>query len=197
MIDFFTIGGFGITLLFGLASIPLLRMHFRTGLKGLLFMGVGVILMAFGALGITILERKLAPLHEGDSLYDSIFLLFMIVIGVAYLITLLGVIILYTRESGFYLEFLEKTTFRQKLTGNIPILKFEKPPPPAINKRTGLICGITAITFGSLLILLHILFKIPGFTIHFVISGSFALIIGLLLVIFSMIYLDKGKKSPE
>ena len=120
MIDFWTIGGFSITVLFGLASIPPLRMYLRTGMKGLLFMGGGALLMSFGVLGITILDSNLAPLRDGDFLYGPIFLLFTIVMGAAFLITLLGQIILYTREKEFWLEFLEKTTFRQKLTGNIP-----------------------------------------------------------------------------
>jgi hypothetical protein len=103
----------------------------------------------------------------------------------------------YTSESGLWVELGEKTTFRQRLTGNIPILKYEKPPPPAMSRRTGLIFGIVTITLGCLLIMLHILFKIPGFTIHFLVPGFFAFFFGLLLVIFSIIYLNKGKKSPE
>jgi len=197
MKDLFLIGGFGIALFFGLASIPPLRMHFRTGMKGLLFMGVGGMLGSFGILGMTIRDIILAPLHEGDSLSDPIFLFFLVVLVVGGLIGQLGFIIVNTSESGLWVELGEKTTFRQRLTGNIPILKHEKPLPPAMSKRTGLIFGITAMTFGSLLIILNMLFKIQALFIHFFITAAFAIIVGLMLLIFSAIYLDKDKKPPE
>jgi hypothetical protein len=190
MIDFWTIGGFSITILFGLASIPHLRMYSRTGLKNLLFRGLASLLIAFFIFGMTILY-----------IYDYFeiipIIIFLLIGGVGALVSFLSTIIASTSESGFWVEFGEKTTFRQRLTGNIPILKFEKPPPPAMSRRTGLIFGIFTITLGCLLMMLHILFKIPGFTILFFIPGAFAFIFGLLLVIFSIIYLDKGKKSPE
>jgi hypothetical protein len=197
MIDLFLIGGFGISLFFGFASIPHLRIHFRTGMKGSLLMGIGCLLLALAALGITILETGLAPLHEGDSLYDPIFSFFVVVLVLGFLTGQLGFIILNTRESGLWFEILEKTTFKQKLTGNIPILKYEKPPPPAMSRRTGLVLGISAVIFGLFLITLNIIFKHQPFYIEFYISAAVVIVIGLMIVIFSIIYLDKSKKSPK
>jgi len=188
--NIFLISGLIITFFIVIGSISPLRMYFRTGMKGLLFMGVGGILGGFGFLGMVIDELGG---HFGE--VPIVLLVLLIIAGVPMMA--IGSMLLGTKESGLYEELFEKTSFKQRLTGNIPVLKFEKPLPPAMSRRTGLIFGITAITFGCLLILLHLLFKIPGFTIHFIISGTFALIIGLLLVIFSIIYLNKGKKSSE
>jgi hypothetical protein len=190
MRGFWIIGGFGISLFFGLASIPPLRMYFRTRMRGLLFSAVGAILVAFSFLGITIW-------YMGGYSEDSpIYLLFFLVMVASIAITFLASVILNTNESGLWKELGEKTTFWQRLTGNIPILKYEKPPPPTISMRTGLIIGISAMTLGSLVIILYILFKITTF-FSFLIAAIGTFIFGLLFVIFSIIYLDKGKKLPE
>jgi hypothetical protein len=172
-------------------------MYFRTGMKGLLFMGVGVLLAAVSFLGMTIRDISLDSLRKGDSLYDPIYMFFLVFLGVGGVITTLGSVILTTRESGVWKEFGEKTTFRQRVTGNIPILKYEKPPPPAIGKRTGIIIGIIAMTLGSSIIIPYIVFKIPTVFMSFFMGAILAFVLGLLLVIFSIIYLDKDKKPPE
>jgi len=185
------IGGLGFVLLFGLSSMAALRIHFRTGMKGSLFMGIGFQLITLGVLGITLLDTSLDSRGVWASLYDSIFLALLLVLIGGGFMTILGFIIVNTSESGLYVEIGEKTTFWQRVTGNVPILKDNKFRPPAMSKRTGLIFGISAITFGSLLIILNILFKIPALFIHIFITAIFAIVFGLLLVIFSVIYLDK------
>jgi hypothetical protein len=190
MINFWTIGGFSLTILFGFASIPAFRMYSRTGMKSLLFRGLSSLLVAFFIFGMTILLMV-------DYFEIIPIIIFCLIGGIGALMSFLDIIIASTSESGFYVDFGEKTTFRQRLTGNIPIFKHEKPQPPTVSKRTMVILGITSMSLGSLLIMTHILFRIPNFTILFLIPGGFAFIFGLLLIIFSIIYLDKGKKSPE
>jgi len=191
MREFWIIGGFGIVLLFGLAAITRLRIYFRTGMKGVFFGGIGLLLIVFCFLGMTIL---FIVGYSDEMVPVGFFLLVGVVGGI---MTFLSTTISNTSESGLWVEFLEQTTFKQRLTGNVPILKYEKPPPPTVSKRTMLILGITTMTLGSLLIMVHILFRIPNFTIHIFIPGTLALIFGLLIVIFSITYLNKGKKSPE
>ena len=189
------IGGFLITLFFGLMSIPPLRIHFRTGMKSYLLGGVAAILGAFSFLGMTIwyISSDLLRGYLGEA---PIFL-FLFGLGVAIFITALGAVILNTNESGLWNEICEKTTLWQRVTGKVPILKHEKPPPPAISKRTGLIIGITAMALGSLVIIPYILFKIPTVFMSFFMAAIIVFILGLLLVIFSIIYLDKDKKPDE
>jgi hypothetical protein len=198
MIDVWTIGGFGMTLLSGLMSKSFWRVYSRTGLKGFFYESVGFIVLAYGFLGLTIWELSLNSL---DGYFEfGFFVLFALIAGLGAFISTAGMIMLNTSESGLYSELCEKVeeiTFWQRITGDVPILKYEKPPPPTVSKRTMLILGITTMTLGSLLIMVHILFRIPNFTIHIFIPGTLALIFGLLIVIFSIIYLNKGKKSPE
>ena len=68
MINFWTIGGFSLTILFGFASIPAFRMYSRTGMKSLLFRGLSSLLVAFFIFGMTILLMvdyfESRPAHE-------------------------------------------------------------------------------------------------------------------------------------
>jgi hypothetical protein len=194
---FLIICAFGIAFLYGFESKCFLRIHFRTGMKGPLLMGVGLLLGLIGVLGMVIRCTILAPLlmHKMFPFDDPVFLFFGVVFAVGTLIGEFGFIIFTTSESGFVVELHKKTTVKQWLTGNVPILKYEKPPPPAMSRRTGLIWGIIPIIFGLLLITLNIIFKHQPFYIDFFVTATIAFIIGLMLIIVSIIYLDK--KSPE
>jgi hypothetical protein len=189
------IGSFLITLFFGLGSIFNLRIHLRTGMKSFLFGGIGFLLGAFTFLGMTIVCMRLDLYRR--YLGGSPSFLFLAVGGVAVFMTAIGEVILNTSESGLWKEIGGKTTLWQRITGNVPILKDEKLPSPAISKRTSIIIGIIAMTLGSLIIIPYIVFKIPTIFRSFFIAAVLVFISGLLLVIFSIIYLDKGKKSPE
>jgi hypothetical protein len=132
--------------------------------------------------------------------YISDTLLFFVMLALylaALIIGYSGDAILLYDESELWKQIFEKTTFWQRLTGNVPILKDEKLPSPAISKQTSIIIGIIAMTLGSLTIIPYIIFKIQTIFTSFLIGAVHAFIFGLLLVFFSFICLDKGKKPPE
>jgi hypothetical protein len=191
------IGGLVMSLFIGLISIPPIKIYFKTGMRGKLLQGTGGMLFASGTLVLTIWYISFYSLNKANPLAESISLIILLVILMGGLLNIVGFLTLSTIESGLLREVYSKTTFWKRITGEVPILTLEKIPPPLISKRTGLILGITTMTLGGFLILLHTLFTIPNFTMHFFVSGTFAFIFGLLLIIFSFIFLDKRKKLPK
>ena len=189
------ISGFLMTFLAGLLSIWQIRGHFRTGLKTYLYWGISLLLGAFTILGLTIWGMSSNFLR--GYLEDFIIVVMAVLYATVLILHFSGDAILVNEESGLWQQIVEKTTNWQRITGNVPILKHEKPPPLSISKRTGLILGISAMTLGIVAIIPFIFFKFPIVFMSFFIAAIVAFILGLLLVIFSIICLDNAKKPPE
>lgn len=191
------IGGFGISLFFVLASIPDLRIYSRTGMKGFLLMGISEILVAIGVFGVTIRVLSLDSLC-GWYFWEYLFCLpFLMVFIVGLFMGQVGFIFNSTRESGLWNEICEKTPITKRIIGSVPILKYDKVPSPFLSKRTGLILGISLMTAGILIIITIILFKFSFLRGLLIASSITSFISGLLFVIFSIVYLNKGQKSSK
>jgi hypothetical protein len=157
-------------------------------MKGFLLRGIGQIACSIGFLGSAfwLIRNNTLPWENPFSLP------FFLLLVVGFIIFKIGSIFYYTKESGLWKEIYEKTSIWEKLTGNVPILKYEKVSPPLLRRRTGLIIGISMMTVGGLAFIIIILIK-SFFLKSFLIPYSIAaFIIGLLFVIFSIAYLDKG-----
>jgi len=172
------IAGLLITLFFLLVSIPQIRLYRRRGLKGALLRGIGGIAGAIGCFGLTF-----ALLSSWN--YPIMPSLFLIIISL--LLYIVSFPILYIKESGLLKE-LENTTYWQRFTGNVPIVKYEKRPDPTAKRQVFLLLGVVMMAGG---IIGAVFFKL---TMNYFSTGTiFSFIVGLLFVIFSLVYLNKNK----
>ncbi len=176
-----------ISLFMLLGSIPWLRIYVRTGMKGAQLRGVGQIALSIGFWGIFFwLIRD-----------DTLSLPFVLIGIVGIVIFQVGNSIWFTKEHGLWKQIYEKSSIWEIMTGKVAILKYDKLPPPVLNKRTGLIIGIFMMTAGSLISVMFILTSISFLKGLLVFSIS-AFIVGLLFVIFSIAYLgNEGEKPLE
>jgi hypothetical protein len=186
------IGGFLITLLTGLSSIWQIRGYLRTGMKAYLYWGIFSIVALVMFLGMPIV------LMSSDFWGEYTFSIIMgaLFVTAYYFKTSAASNILYDERVAWQ-QMCEKTTYWQRLTGNVPILEHQKPRPLPISKRNGLILGILFTTLGTIVTVAFILFEVPMVTTNIFKAGIVALILGPLLIIFSVICLEKYKKRPE
>ncbi len=176
----------GITLFLLLCAVPWLRIYFRTGLNGALLTGVGEIVFAFGFLGVAYwFIRDIAPWESPSSLP------FFLLLIAGLLIIIISRPVLYIKESGVWKQIYNKTPYWERVIGRVPIVKYEKLPAPSVNKRTSLSVGISLMATGILIIMAFILFK---FSTNYILTASVsAFIIGLVVIIFSIVYLHEAK----
>jgi hypothetical protein len=179
-------GGILFTLLGGLSSIWQIRGYLRTGMKTYLYWGIGfaVFLVFFPACSI-----EIRPFG-----YDANIIVMALLYLTAFYFRYSGLSILHYDEKALWQEMCEKTTYWQRLTGNVPILEHQKPRPLPISKRSGLALGILSTTLGAIVIVLFILFKVPIVSTNTFTAAILAAIYGLLLIIFSILCLEKDKK---
>jgi hypothetical protein len=177
----------GITIFLLLCAVPWLRIYFRTGLNGALLTGVGEIVFAFGFLGVAYwFMRDIAPWESPSSLP------FFVLLIAGLLILIISRPVLYIKESGLWKHIYDKTPYAKRVIGSVPIVKYERLPGPSINKRTSLSVGISLMAMGILIIMVFILFKV---SINYILIASIsAFILGLVVVIFSIVYLHEAKR---
>jgi hypothetical protein len=178
-----TVGFILMTLFFLLASVPWMRVYFRTGLKGALLNGVGTIFVAIGVPGFFYWFDS-APMA-----FPFLPLLCLVLVIAGGLCLIVSLPVLYIKESGLWKEIYDKTTYWQRVTGNVPIVKYEKPPAPSANRQAYIILGILMMTGG---ILAFIFIKLT--MNYFLTAAISSFIIGLLFVIYSIVYLNKNKE---
>jgi hypothetical protein len=115
-------------------------------------------------------------------------------VGVYFHVTYLGISL--NKDSDLLKEIFEKTSYWQRVTGDIPIYKVEKRLPPFLRKKKGIIIGVFLMIVGSLLsIFLIIMPNLFHFVLSFLIVSLSAFIMGLLLIIFSVAYLGKERDT--
>ena len=170
------------TLFFLLASVPWMRIYFRTGLKGALLIGIGDICDSGSPGFFYWFDRPPAALP-----FLPLVLFVLAIAGLLCFIISFPVRLI--KESGAWKKISETTSYWQRFTGNVPILKYEKLPSPSLKRRTGIAIGISLMTGG---IIGTIFFRL---TMNYFSAGTiFMFIAGLLLIIFSIVYLDKRKR---
>jgi len=166
-----------------LVSIPStfteLRIYFRTKMKSFFWLGVGGAILTVGFVGLSL--SAIANLYVA-----WIYIVFSALLPIGIIPLFIGRVILWTKESGLWKEICETTSYRQRLMGNVPIVKYEQLPAPLRSRRTGITIGISLMAIG---IIGEVFFRL---TMNYFSSGPiFMFISGLLLVIFSIIYLNK------
>jgi len=176
-----TVGFLLMTLFFLLASVPWLRIYFRTGLKGALLNGVGAIVGAIGVPGF------LYCLDSPPVALPLLPFLFLALMIVALLFVIIAMPVMYIKESGSWKEIRDKTPYWKRVIGSVPIVKYEKPPFPSANRRTHLVLGVTMMVAS---ILAFIFFKR---TMYFSVASIAWFIMGLLYVILSFVYLTRKR----
>jgi hypothetical protein len=181
------IGGFLITLLTGLSSIWQIRGYLRTGMKAYLYWGSSSLVALVMFMGMPIVPMS----------FDFFSIIMAALFLTAFYFGISGDSILLYDERVAWEKMYEKTTYWQRLTGNVPILEHQKPRPLPISKRNGLIIGILFTTLGTIVTVAFILFEVPMVTTNIFKVGIVALILGPLLIIFSVICLEKYKNRPE
>ena len=186
------IGGFFITLLVGLSSIWQIRGYLRTGLKTYLYWAISalVCLVFFLGMIIWVMTSDSLGRYFGETLIIIMPVLYLIV----FYLNISGDSLLLYDQRAAWEQMWEKTTCWQRLTGNVPILEHQKPRPLPISKRRGLVLGIFSTTLGTILIVTSILFKFSTVFIHSFAAAIVVLILGLLLIIFSIVCLEKNNK---
>jgi hypothetical protein len=190
MRDLLLIGALVISTVILLASIPLFRIYYRTGMKGSLLPGFGYIAFAIGLSAIALIGF----IRQKFTLWDNASTLpfFLLIIAGAFL-TFLGFAFENTKESGLWKEICDRTTYWERFTGRVPFLKDEKIPPPFFKRLPILILGSSMVTAGILTIVITVLSKISFSKEHLISYSLFAIMFGLLFVIFSLVFLNKGK----
>jgi hypothetical protein len=164
------------------AALTNLRIYFRTRMKSFFCTGVGAAISTIGFGGLFFCGIVNLSIAWGYIVFFALVLLGLV-------FDLVGSVILWTKESGLWKEIGETTSFWQRLTGNVPMIKYNKLPSPSLKRRTGIIIGIILITLG---IIWGAFLKL---TLNYfsVIALSMS-IMGLLLVIFSTLYLSSGER---
>jgi hypothetical protein len=99
--------------------------------------------------------------HRANPWDDPFLWVFSPLLIVGGILHYVGLSIHWTKESGLWKEIFETTSYWQRMTGNIPVVKYDKLPPPYLKKKTSIIIGITLMTSGILTIIAVILLQIP------------------------------------
>lgn len=174
------------------------RIYFRSGMLAYLCQAASDIvgILFFWLLYLMLTQSDvLAVFCNTERCGELIYRLWLGLFVVATLLHLLYYAFIFTKESGLSKEIFKNTSYWQRMTGNIPVVEWEKRPPPSLKKKTSIIIGISLMTIGSLMsILIAMSSLFHFFMIFFIISVS-ALILGLLLIIFSIAFLEKENKG--
>jgi tellurite resistance protein TehA-like permease len=187
----FLIGALIISMFILLAAIPLFRIYYRTGMKASLLPGLGYVAVSIGLSGVALI----ASIRRELTLWDnaSTLPLFLLIIAGVFL-TLLGFVLENTKEGGLWKEICDRTTYWERFTGRVPILKDEKIPPPFFKRLPILILGSSIMTAGILTIIITVLSNKSLLREHLISYSIFAIMFGLLFIISSFVFLNKGKK---
>jgi hypothetical protein len=105
--------------------------------------------------------------------------------------------LIFTRESGLWKEIGGNITYRQSFMGDIPRVKWDKRPEPLMKKKTGIIIGISLMIIGSLISIPILTSTLFHFFLNFFIVSTAACILGILLVVFSIVYLGKERNNED
>jgi hypothetical protein len=185
-----------ITLIAAINIRAAFRVYFRAGLTSRLWSVASIIIFVIGfwiAYILSIIDLcasygLCSTPGEEDVIYVIVNVVFFV--GLSFHYTYLGDS--WNKESSLQKEIFENTSYWQRVTGDIPIYKVEKGPAFFFRKKQGIIIGIALMTVGSLLtIVLIIMPNLFHFVLSFLIVFLSAFIMGLLLVIFSVTYLEK------
>jgi hypothetical protein len=191
------IGMLGITLLLIFSIRTDFRIYFRAGMSSRLWSAASSIIF-ITMIWIVYLPFMLFTNGDfctnelcGESIYWLMIVLF--VAGVFLHVEFLG--IAWNKEGGLRNEVAETTSYWQRFTGDIPVLKSEKFPPPLLCKRTGLVIGISLMASGILLTTIIVMFTLSHFFMSFFIVSVAAFMVGMSLVIYSVAYLEKERNK--
>lgn len=191
------IGMLGITLLIIFSIRTDFRIYFRAGMSSRLWSAAGSIIFITM---IWILYLPFALFTNGyfctnelcgESIYWVMVVLF--VVGVFLHIEFLG--ISWNKEGGLRNEIAETTSYWQRLTGDIPVLKSEKFPPLLLRKRTGLVIGISLMASGICITTILSYSISFHFFMSFFIVAVAAFMVGMSLVMYSVAYLEKERNK--
>ncbi len=143
--------GFSLSLI--VCSIPMLRIYVRTGMKGFLFRGLGIISGSVGLFGSAywFIKNETLPWESLISLPFFILMLVGIVLVAAADVFAFG------KESGLWKEIWERSTFWERVIGRVPILKHENIPPPIRSGKEGLMMALSIFVPIILIIIINIL----------------------------------------
>lgn len=201
MRTFLTIGLLLFTLLAIIEIRQCFRIYHRAGLYAFLFEGVSFIigLLTIWSIYLIMTEPNISGFLCANSQFCDKFLLKLLMglFVVAFFLHVMYYALIFTKESGLWKEIGENITYRQAFTGNIPITKWEKRPPPLMKRRTGIIIGISLMVAGSLISILIVVSTLFHFFINFFIVSVASFTLGLLLVIFSIAYLANEERNND
>jgi hypothetical protein len=157
------IGMLVITLIAAINIRAAFRVYFRAGLTSRLwFVASHIVFLISIWIGYILFTIDLCANYglcstpgEENVIYVIVGVVFFV--GVYCHLTYLGISL--NKEGSLQKEIFENTSYWQRVTGNIPIFKFDKRPSPLLRKKTGIVIGISLMTAGSLITILIIMFN--------------------------------------
>jgi len=164
--------------------INALTIYFKTQIKSFLLLSLGGV---FGIVGITGVVLWIS----GNLDWIIVFVIFLLI---GSLISSVGSTMLITTESGLWKEVCQKTSFWQRLLGDIPTIE-KKKYPSTINRRILLLIGTSLMAVGVIVFVSQYFFSISKISKNLfyvlLLTSITSFIDGMLLVFFSMAYLNK------